>query len=337
LQVLDGPEQNGFADIVLIPDAVPELGMDDIDLRSHFLGKTLACPIMINAMTGGSGEAKTINRELAALAARYGLAMAVGSQTVAMEDRQLADSFIVARETNPDGVLIANVSAGCPAEKALQAVEMIAADGLQLHFNLPQELAMQEGDRNFRGLLDNVGEIVSRCPVPVIAKEVGFGLSRESVVKIHARGVHFFDCGGKGGTNFMAIEDQRGGMFDPSFYHWGIATTASLAEIAALQLPIKIIASGGIRSASEAAKAIALGADMVGISGLFLRILLQEGAAELERKTERFLYQLQAVFLMSGAATCREMQQKPLLIFDQTAQWLARRKIDPAQWSERSE
>ncbi len=157
LQVLDGPEQNGFADIVLIPDAVPELGMDDIDLRSHFLGKTLACPIMINAMTGGSGEAKTINRELAALAARYGLAMAVGSQTVAMEDRQLADSFIVARETNPDGVLIANVSAGCPAEKALQAVEMIAADGLQLHFNLPQELAMQEGDRNFRGLLDNVG------------------------------------------------------------------------------------------------------------------------------------------------------------------------------------
>lgn len=309
--------------------------MDNIDLGGEFLGKYLSWPIMINAMTGGTDEAKKINRELAALAKKYGLAMAVGSQTVAMEDRLLADSFSIARETNPNGLLVANVSANCPADKALQAVEMITADGLQLHFNLPQELAMREGDRDFTGLLDNVSEILACCPVPVIAKEVGFGLSRESVAKIHARGISIFDCGGKGGTNFMAIEDQRGGMLDAAFYDWGISTAASLAEIVDLKLPIKIVASGGIRSAIDSAKAIALGADLIGISGLFLKILLKEGFDELERQTERFLYQLKAVFLMTGAANCSEIQKKPLLIFDKTAQWLTMRNIDPFRWSNR--
>ncbi len=309
--------------------------MADIDLDGEFLGKNLSWPIIINAMTGGTEEAKNINRELAIMAKQYGLAMAVGSQTVAVQDRQLADSFIIARQINPDGVLVANVSANCPAAEALQAVEMIAANGLQLHFNLPQELAMREGDRHFKGLLDNVSEILARCPVPVIAKEVGFGLSRESVAKIHARGVNIFDCGGKGGTNFMAIEDQRGGMFETSFYDWGISTAASLAEIVDLKLPVKIVASGGIRSATDAAKAIALGADLVGISGLFLKILLQEGPDKLQSHAQRFLYQLQSVFLMTGAANCRELRRKPVLIFDKTAQWLTRRNIDLAQWSNR--
>jgi len=333
LQTADGPDRNGFADIALLPNAVPELNLDDIDLGCLFLGKKLSGPIIINAMTGGTGEAEIINRQLATLAAQFGLAMAVGSQTVALEDRQLTDSFTAAREANPDGVLIANVSANCPAEKALQAVQMIDADGLQLHFNMPQELAMSEGDRNFKGLLDNVSRIAERCPVPVIAKEVGFGFARGSVAKIHARGISIFDCGGKGGTNFVAIEDQRGGMFDQSLYDWGISTAASLAEIVDMQFSIQLVASGGIRSAADSAKALALGADLVGISGLFLKILLNEGYDELEHRLERFLYQLKAVFLMTGAANCAEIQRKPLLIFDKTAQWLRLRNIDPGRWS----
>lgn len=286
-------------------------------------------------MTGGTDAAKTINRKLACIAAKYGWGMAVGSQTVALDNQQLADSFTVAREVNPDGLLIANVSAGCSPEKALQAVRMIEADGLQLHFNVPQELAMSEGDRSFKGILDNVSQIVEHCPAPVIAKEVGFGFARESAAKIHARGINIFDCGGKGGTNFMAIENQRGGMLDEAFYSWGISTAASLAELADAKLPVEIVASGGIRSAVDAAKALALGADMVGISGLFLKILLNEGYEELERKTERFLYQTSAVFLMTGAANCAEIRQKPLLILDQTAQWLRLRGIDPSRWSSR--
>jgi isopentenyl-diphosphate delta-isomerase len=333
VQTVDGPDQNGFEDIALIPDAVPELNLDDIDLSNRFLGKYLACPIIINALTGGTEEAKTINRQLARLVGKYGLAMAVGSQTIALEDHRLIDSFTVVREINPQGLLIANVSANSPVAEALAAVKMIAADGLQLHFNIPQELAMHEGDRHFRGILDNVRGIVDQCPVPVIAKEVGFGFSRESVSKLHAGGVNIFDCGGKGGTNFLAIEDQRGGMFDQSFYDWGIPTAVSLAEIVDLQLPIQVVASGGIRSASDLAKAIAMGADLVGITGLFLKILLNEGYEELDRQIARLLYQSQAVFLMTGSKNCAAIRQKPLLIFNRTAEWLRLRAVDPTQWS----
>lgn len=331
---MDGPDQNGFEDIALIPDAVPDLNLDDIDLSCKFLGKELASPIIINAMTGGTEEAKAINRQLASLAGKYGMAMAVGSQTIALEDQRLMDSFTVAREMNPQGALIANVSANCPAVKALAAVKMIAADGLQLHFNLPQELAMNEGDRQFRGMFDNVNEIATCCPVPVIAKEVGFGFARESVLKLYDCGINIFDCGGKGGTNFLAIEDQRGGMFDQSFYDWGIPTAASLAEIVALKLPIQVVASGGIRSAGDLAKSIAMGADLAGITGLFLKILLNEGYEELERKMDRFLYQSKAVFLMTGSRNCTEIRKKPLLIFDRTAEWLRLRGIEPSQWSQ---
>lgn len=334
---MDGPDSNGFEDVVLIPDATPELNLEDIDLSSRFLGKDLACPIIINALTGGTEQAKSINAQLARLACKYGLAMAVGSQTIALEDHRLIDSFTVARELNPQGLLIANVSANCPAAQALAAVKMIGADGLQLHFNIPQELAMHEGDRHFRGILDNVSRVVDCCPVPVIAKEIGFGFARESVAKIHACGIRIFDCGGKGGTNFLAIEDQRGGMFDQQLLNWGIPTAVSLAEILDLKLPVQVLASGGIRVASDLAKAIAMGADLVGISGAFLRILMNEGYEELDRKMDRFLYQSKSIFLMSGSKNCAEIRKKPLLIFDQTAEWLRLRDIDPAQWSHRQD
>jgi isopentenyl-diphosphate delta-isomerase len=210
---------------------------------------------------------------------------------------------------------------------------MIQADGLQLHFNIPQELAMREGDRDFRGILENVARIVENCPVPVIAKEVGFGFSREAVEKLYAVGIRLFDNGGSGGTNFLAIEDQRDGQFDRQMDYWGIPTAASLAEIVSLQLPIQIVASGGIRTAHDIAKAIAMGADMVGITGLFLKILINEGPEELVRRIEKLLYQLQSVFLMSGARDWRHLRNKPVLILAKTAEWLRAREIDPKEWS----
>jgi isopentenyl-diphosphate delta-isomerase len=151
--------------------------LDEISLETEFLGKTLSCPILINALTGGTEQARRINFNLSLLAEKYGLAMAVGSQTVAIEDPGLRDTFRVARRNHPEGVIVANLSASSSVREALEAVEMIDADGLQLHFNVPQELAMGEGDRNFRGIIENVGQIVDSCPVPVIAKEVGFGFS----------------------------------------------------------------------------------------------------------------------------------------------------------------
>ncbi len=234
---------------------------------------------------------------------------------------------------HPDGVILANVAARVSCQEACKAVDMIQADGLQLHFNIPQELAMREGDRNFRGILENVARIVEACPVPVIAKEVGFGFSMETVKKLYGAGIKIFDNGGSGGTNFLTIEDQRDGMFNHQLDCWGIPTAASLAEIVSLQLPVNIVASGGMRTATDIAKAIAMGAEIIGITGLFLKILLNEGQEELDRCIENLLYQLKSIFLMSGARNCRDLRGKPVLILSSLAEWLRARDIDPKKWS----
>ena len=316
-------------------DSIPNLALQDIDLRADFLNKTLTYPLLINALTGGTEQSKSVNRILAGLAQKYGLAMAVGSVTIAIEDPTLRDSFTVVREMNPDGVILANLGANCRIEQACEAVDMICADGLQLHFNVPQELAMSEGDRDFRGIIDNVSRIVDACPVPVIAKEVGFGFSRETVQKLYAAGIRIFDNGGRGGTNFLAIENQRDGKSANQIDDWGIPTAISLAEIISLQLPIQTVATGGIRSAADVAKAMALGADLAGIAGLFLRIYINEGLEVLEQQVENLLFQLKAVFLMSGARDIEQMQSKPVIILARTAEWLRARNIDPGRWANR--
>jgi len=328
----DGPGSSGFDDITLLPDSVPELNMEDIELKTSFLGKSLHYPILINALTGGTQEAEKINRTLAYLARKYGLAMAVGSQSIALDKPAVKGSFTVVRAMNPDGVILANLSANSSVKEALEAIKMIEADGLQLHFNVPQELAMSEGDRSFRGVLDKVKRIADTCPVPVIAKEVGFGFSRESIKKLYDCGIRIFDNGGKGGTNFLLIEEQRGGRFDQQLADWGIPTAASLAEIVDLQLPIQIVASGGIRLASDLVKAMAMGAELVGIGSPFLKILHTEGMEALERRLDRLIYQTKAVFLMTGASDCSQIKNKPLIITGRTAEWLRARGVDPGQW-----
>ena len=320
---------------MLVPDAVPELAWQDIDLQTSFLGKSLAYPVLINALTGGTESAYHINKTLAATASRFGLAMAVGSMTIAVENPAVLDSFTVAREVNPDGIIIANCSANLEAVKACRLVDLIEADALQLHLNVAQELAMEEGDRDFRGILDNVARIVDDCPVPIIAKEVGFGLSRETAVKLYRAGVRIIDNGGSGGTNFIAIEHQRRGQFDQQLYEWGIPTAVSLAEIIAQKLPLQVIAAGGIRTALDIAKAIAMGADLVGMTGWFLRRL--EPGQDLTGQLAGLLRQLQAVFLMCGAGNCESLKNKPLLILGRTADWLRARGIDPAIWSARND
>jgi len=318
-----------------LPDSVPELALAEIDLSTEFLGKKLQYPLLINALTGGTEEALRVNGALGTLAARHGLAMAVGSMTIAFEDRAALESFEIVRQVNPQGIVLANCGADVKPQLACAAVEMIGADGLQLHFNIPQELAMPEGDRDFRGVLDNVMDIVVMSPVPVIAKEVGFGMTAETVQRLYSAGIKIFDNGGSGGTNFIAIEDQRGGKFQHQLDEWGISTAISLAEIINLGLPVKVVASGGIRNSLDITKALAMGADLVGIAGYFLNILLQNNAEQLENSTESLLYQLRSVFLMSGARDCQAMRTKPVILCGRTADWLRSRRIDPGLWSHR--
>ncbi len=309
--------------------------MEEIDLGIDFLGKRLRLPMVINAITGGTEQAGRINQILASIAARYEIAMAVGSQTIAIEDPGLRYTFSIVREVNPDGLIFANISAGSGITEALEAVDMINADALQIHFNIPQELAMPEGDRSFKGILSRIQKITEKCQVPVIAKEVGFGFSRESIRRLYEAGVSIYDIGGKGGTNFVSIEDQRSGKFIGELDQWGIPTAVSLIEAVSMDLPIRIIASGGIRTAPDAAKAYALGADMVGMAAPFLRTLLNHGPEKLEREIEDLIYRLKAVFLMTGSRNLEQIKKQPLIILNETAQWIEARGINKLRWSDR--
>lgn len=307
----------------------------DIDLSTTFLKKRLACPLVIEAISGGTIQAGALNRNLARIAYKYGLAMAVGSQTIALENPEWVKTFTIARELNPDGVVLANVSAWSSSDQVVAAVKMIDADAIQLHFNIAQELAMNEGERNFSGTLDNLKRIIDKCDVPVIAKEVGFGFSREAAGQLYNAGIRIIDIGGKGGTNFIAIENQRKGLLPGSFYNWGIPTAVSLGEVLSLNLPFELIASGGIRSALDIAKAIGMGAGLAGMAGWFLKILNYSGYEELEIKMESLIYQLKAIMLMCGAGNIEMLQKKPLIILNQTAEWLKLRNIDPGKWANR--
>lgn len=309
------------------------MSIDEIDLSCSFGSKKLDFPIIVNAITGGTAKAAEINRIFAQTAKKYNLAMAVGSQAIAIDEPDLINTFNIVRKENPEGVILANIGANRNITDVLKAIEMIQADAIQLHFNIPQELAMREGDRDFRGIVRNVEKIIENSPVPVIAKEVGFGFSKEAVQTLFAAGVRYFDIGGKGGTNFIAIEDKRRGMFGGEFNAWGIPTAWSLGEVLSLKLPITVIASGGIRSTLDTAKALAMGADFVGIAGSFLKIVLNQGQQKLEQSINDLIYRLKAAFLMSGARNIAEIQQKPVVILGETAQYLRTRNIDPALWA----
>jgi isopentenyl-diphosphate delta-isomerase len=331
--IVDGPSSSGLEDINLVNNSIPEMDLAQISTRSPFLGKTLEFPVIINALTGGTFEACRINKELALCAKKYGLAMAVGSQRIALDEPGIQNTFNIVRQVNPNGVILANLSAAATAAEVKEAVSMIAADGVQLHFNIPQELAMPEGERCFKGIMDNVARIVDSISVPVIAKEVGFGLSQETVGKLFAAGVRIFDIAGRGGTNFVIIEDKRQGKFEGHLDEWGISTACSLAEVVALGLPITIIASGGIREAMDAGKALALGADLVAMAAPFLKVLLNGGPEQLDYKMEGLLYRLKAVLFMAGARDCHQLKTCPVIITGYTAEWLRARGIDASRWA----
>lgn len=324
----DGPLSAGFEDIHLIHQAVSTLTLQDVDSTITFCNKRLSAPLIINAITGGPEISSRINASLARVAAELNIGMAVGSQKLALKDSTLAATYTIAREQNPHGLLLANLSALSSPAEALQAVEMLAADGLQLHLNAAQELAMAEGDRDFSRVLDNIAAIVAAVPVPVIVKEVGFGLSREAAHTLYQHGVRYLDVGGQGGTNFGTIERLRRQQREPSVFElWGISTSVSLAEVCSQDLPVTVVASGGIRSALDGAKAVALGADLIGIAGPVVKLLLKHTETEVRQYFHRWIYDFRALMLLSGCRSLAELKNVPVVITGKTKEWLEQRGI----------
>lgn len=301
---------NLLGDIFLEHNSLPDLNFEEIDISTSFLGKKVDAPVIINAMTGGTDFTQGINKDLASLAKSFNIPMAVGSQTIALEDEKSFESFQIVRETiGPQGVVLSNLNGNSSVEDAKRAIELIDADALQIHLNPAQELVMEEGDRNFKGICDNIEAIVKGVDVPVIVKEVGFGISKDVARRLCNIGVKHIDVAGYGGTNFIEIENLRNHNIDLSeFYDWGIPTAVSLIECRSLDKDLNLIASGGIRNSIDIVKSLILGASIAGISGELLAYLVHGGYENAEQYLSNLIYKIKVAMLLLGKKNLSELR-----------------------------
>lgn len=303
-----------------IHNALPELDIDEIDVSANFLGKRLQAPVLISSMTGGFELARQVNRNLAAAAQILGLAMGVGSQRVAIEEPSVADSFEV-RDVAPDVLLLANLGAvqlnyGYTVDHCHRAVEMIGADGLILHLNVLQEAAQPEGNRNFKGLSEKIAAVCQQLEVPVVAKEVGSGISAEVAVRLKQAGIKAIDVAGRGGTSWYAVEAQRaakqGKPAETTFADWGIPTEEALIAVRQAVPDLQIVASGGIRTGLDIAKCIALGADMTAFGQPLLAAAL-ESPEKVVEFIAGIIHELKVTMLCVGAKNLGSLKKTPLV------------------------
>ncbi|WP_069791754.1 type 2 isopentenyl-diphosphate Delta-isomerase [Cyanobacterium sp. IPPAS B-1200] len=273
--VTNGLEKYHFNHVCL-----PELDYQEIDISSQFLGKKINSPLLISSMTGGTTNAQLINQRLAKIAQKYNLAMGIGSGRVIIEKPEVASTFKV-RSHAPDILLFANIGAvqlnyGYGYKECLELVKILEADALILHINPLQECIQPQGDTNFKDLLNKIANLCENLPVPVIAKEVGNGISVDMAKKLIDVGVKSIDVAGAGGTSWAMVESERADnalqrQLGKTFANWGIPTADCVANIGRKYPDIPLIASGGIRNGLEVAKLIALGADLVGLAYPFLK------------------------------------------------------------------
>lgn len=317
-----------FDDLHFVHRSLPETNFGESRLDTQIGELVLSSPIFINAMTGGAVSTKIINEGLATVARETGAAMAVGSQRAALTNPELTDTYKIVRQIHTHGVIIANLGAGASPQDAERAVEMLQADMLQLHLNVPQELVMPEGDRNFAGLLEAIQRVVEHCHVPVIVKEVGFGMCRETYQQLKKIGVSVIDVGGRGGTNFISIENQRRDLQEYAHISgWGQSTAISLLETACAE-GIEFIASGGIRNSLDMVKCLALGAKAVGLAGAILRVFSEHGVEAAVEAIRNWQQQLQVLMTLLGANSIRELRSVPLVVTGKTKDWCEVRGIE---------
>ncbi len=306
---------NFFRHIYLEHNSLPEVNFEEIDTKYSFLGKDIGFPVMINAMTGGFKDGVLINGNLARLAEKFNIPMAVGSQAIAVADKDYESSFKVVREILKNGVVISNINAFAGVDEVLRAIDMIQADAVQIHLNPAQEIVMPEGDRNFKGLLKNIENIVAKIDKPVIVKEIGFGISKDTARRLFKAGVRYIDIAGRGGTNFIKIESERNKEFEFSeLFDWGIPTALSLLECRTVSSDLNIICSGGMKSADEIIKALCAGADMTGISGPILRELLEGGFEGADKYLQNIIYKSKVIMLLLGRKNIDELRTVPYRI-----------------------
>jgi isopentenyl-diphosphate delta-isomerase len=330
-------------DVQFVHQALPEVDLDEIDTSVSFLGHRLRYPLFISSLTGGHDDVTSINRNLARAAEYYGLALGVGSQRAGIVNPDVINSYAITREQAPKTFLIANIGApqliaqahhaAFTIEQVERAVTMIGANALAVHMNSLQEATQPEGDRRAVGEAAALKKLTQKVSVPVIAKETGAGVCREQALLLRSCGVAAIDVGGAGGSSMSAMEaerskargDERTHTIGILFRDWGIATPVSIVEAKVADLPL--ISTGGVRTGLDMARALALGATLVGIGFPFLKAASQSFDAVCEL-LETVVAELKVAMQLSGADSIEQLQQTDIVVTGETRNWLSMRGFE---------
>jgi isopentenyl-diphosphate Delta-isomerase len=342
-QGVSAPQQASWNDIRFVHQALPEVNLDEVDTSVNFLGHRLRYPIFVSSLTGGHPDVTTINRNLARAAEQYGLALGVGSQRAGIVNPEVAGSYAVTREQAPNALLIANLGApqliqqsrhaAFTLEQVHRAIAMISADALAIHMNSLQEAAQPEGDRQAVGEARAIKELTGQLDLPVIAKETGAGVCREQALLLRSCGVAAIDVGGAGGSSMSAMEAERSRnqgdqqMMNVGLLYrdWGISTPIAVVEAGAAHLPL--IATGGVRNGQDVARALALGATLVGMGFPFLKAASEsyERVCEL---LEGIIAELKVAMQLSGASNLEHLRNVDIVLSGETYHWLQLRGFE---------
>lgn len=314
-------------EVELLHDSLPELAVDAIDLSVDAFGKTLEAPLLITGMTGGAERAREINRQLAAVAQELGLAFGVGSQRAMFKHPELVETYRV-RDVAPDVLLLGNLGVVQASEMSTQQVADLAgaidADALCVHLNPGQELIQPEGDRDFSGCVDGLARLVEELDLPIIAKETGCGLSTRTLDRLRGAGVAWVDVSGAGGTTWIGVEalrtppEQR--TLGELLWEWGTPTAASIAW--ADRRGFNVIGSGGLRNGLDAARAIALGADIAGMARPWLTAVYHHGPERALAFGRQLMMQLRAIMTLTGSPNIAALQRAPRVLGPNLERWL---------------
>lgn len=318
---------HSFEEITLIHNSLPDIDFKEIDTSTIFFGKKFSMPLFIDAMTGGTKEAKKINRDLAEIAEKKKIAFALGSQRAMIENPKLKDTYYV-RDVAPNTLIIGNIGISqlrkFKTEQIERALKTIKADALAVHINPAQEVFQKEGDLDFRNSAEDLNKLCHELSYPVIGKEVGTGISNEVAVMLKEVGVKAINVAGYGGTSWIIADALRSGKDFENFKNWGIPTPISILE-AKVNLPL--MASGGIRSGLDIAKSIALGADVCGMALPFLRILKKEGKKGVEKFIDKLQSELKTAMFLTGSENIEKLKNAKYVLTGKVKNWAEQREL----------
>ncbi len=311
-------KSTGLERYELIHNALPEINFNEVSTRSVLLGREFDFPLFISSMTGGYGKGGAVNAQIASFCQQENLPFGVGSQRIMLEKPGTRDSFRVVRETAPDAFIAANIGGnqlvgGLSEEDLGVMVEAIRADAVIVHLNPLQELLQSEGDRNFKGVAEGIKSLVRQTDLPIMVKETGGGISADVAKRILNLGVSVIDVAGAGGTSWAKVENQRSSKRNPDqddqiytpFENWGIPTAQSILDVDQLrtEYEFELIASGGIRSALDMVKAIALGADFTATAQPVIAALNSGTVGEFQNQYRRWKHQFKIALTLLGCTS----------------------------------